>query len=1047
MPRRALNLLKWSQQSQSYELSSSKASAIHEIIPESQAWREWLDTISSFAFHSRCGMRYTVRKEAVQQNGSYWYGYRSWQGRTSKRYLGRTSDLTLARLEEIANNFTAEAASRAGQSLSSTEPLLISRLHPPRLPLGLIERTHLFARLAAWRTYKLTLLRAPAGFGKTTLANSWLAQQQKQQAISHLAWISLQASDNDQLHFWRTIISAYQSWQGEPGKTALTRLASAFRPPFAAVPLETILALFLNDLAKQAGNSILVLDDYHLITEPRLHEALSFFIEHLPLQVHVVILTRNEPNLPLTRWRAQGYLQELSSQDLRFSTIETATFLELTVAASLSAAQLAQLDALLQGWAAGLRLLILAGKMEQAGIERLLSGLEQQQPSNSFRQQLLDYFISEVLDAQPEALQRFLLQTSVLGRLTGSLCDTIMDGQNSSEVLETLELSGLFLEALDEAVRAQTSTILPWYRYHALFAEAMRAEAQRRFGEERLRTIARQASYWYEQHELADAAIEAALQAHDMERAALLIERFSSGAQQIELHILQSWLAQMPEATIDAHPTLCLYAAITLQFQAEPAHPSHSNRTRISALLQKAEEGWRSSGQLTEVGVVFAFRALIASLRETAEQEAVENASKALNLFAVEPGENHIRPTTWQWRTICLGIVGTTAMHQGRFEESQQLLLEALADCQTDGNQEFLREICLRLGTLYQILGKLYQAYEYFQRTLSLGLSQRDYTDCQRALRGLAQLSLEWNDLDAVEQRIHEALELMEQNNQERREDIDYLLALLSFAHGQNISAQLRVSALLARLQTTLIPAVQELLTEVLSLQTRLQLDAHDYLAAQNSLHLLSSSAHELSFGQQMVLHILQVRLLLAQGMEKEAIALLAQLLPVTQEKQYMRGQLELLILLALAHATCKQKAEAHKWLYKALSLAYSEGFLRVFLQEGDAMAHLLRSLLPAIREKTVRAYGQAILRALLSTDAASTPPVSLNDNLPFEPLSGQEQRVLRLLLAGYSNLEIAAELIISVNTVKDHLKHLYRKLGVSNRREVRKAARNLKLS
>lgn len=1045
MPRRAPYLLRWSLSGQIYEIISDKIPDPYAIIPGSPAWYEWLEGIPSFAFHSRSGTHYTVRKETIQQSGAYWYGYRSLHGQTIKRYLGRTIDLSIARLEEIADQFTDTTPSGTAQpaplsSTSPSAPLLVSRLHPPRLPLALVERSHLLARLDAWRSHKLTLLWAPAGFGKTTLVNSWLMRNQAHSTISDIAWVSLEASDNDPVHFWRSIIGACQNWREEVGKTALAYLLSALQPPFISIPIETILTFFLNDLARQISAGILILDDYHVITEPRLHEALIFFIEHLPTRLHVVILTRSEPPLPLARWRAQGDMQELHTTDLRFSSLETATFLQRTTAATFSEHTIAQLDTLLQGWAAGLRLLVLAGQATQAEVERHLSSLDGQQRPDSFRHQLLDYFVSEVLNAQPEPLQLFLLQTSILKRLTGPLCAAITGRQDSTALLETIERAGLFLEALDE--------VEPWYRYHALFAETMHVEAQRRLGEEELRTLSSRASRWYEQHALPVEAIETALYAHDAERAGMLIERFGAEGQRYELHTLRRWLQQIPDAILLTQPALCLYSAITLQFMQEQVPLPETREALINEMLSRAEDGWRRQGQLSWVGQVFAIRALGASLNELIPTpEVVTNATTALALLPEANSDGNELPAGMpEWRTICLGIVASAAMHQGRFGEAQQLLQEALALSLASGNRQFIGEIHLRLGAVCMARGELHQAGEYYRQALTSAREHEGREDQARALLGLARLSFEWNDLTVAEQQTREALELAQQGEQTGKDEATYLLTRLYVARGQEGPAQFQLAELIARLQAMATPGAQELLPDALALQVRLQLSAANYRAARRSLTLLENSAQELSFAQQIMVNILQARLQLAEEKTSDAMAMLERLLPTAQTKQHLCSELEMQLLLSRACAAKKQKDEARRWLQQALSRAHSEGFMRTFLSEGESLSSLLSSLLPAMREKTLRSYGQAILRAFMLPEEAHSPAIFINNqpNQPLEPLSTQERRVLRLLVAGHTNPEIASEMVISVNTVKDHVKHLYHKLGVNNRQEARKAARQL---
>ncbi|HEY7419884.1 MAG TPA: LuxR family transcriptional regulator, partial [Ktedonobacteraceae bacterium] len=256
MPKRALQLIQWSKSAHTYELSGGEIPVLQEITSQSSVWFAWLHDISSFAFRSRSGVHYTVRKEHIQKNGPYWYGYRSFQGRTVKRYVGRTADLSLARLEEVAERFTNTppshvASSSQPSSALQSAPLLASRFLPPRLPLALVERSRLFAKLDAWRSQKLTLLWAPAGFGKTTLVNSWQRTRRNRHDVSHVAWVSLEAKDNDPTHFWRSLIVACQIWKQGVGETALAHMQqfSVLQPPLASAPLEVPLTMFLNDLA------------------------------------------------------------------------------------------------------------------------------------------------------------------------------------------------------------------------------------------------------------------------------------------------------------------------------------------------------------------------------------------------------------------------------------------------------------------------------------------------------------------------------------------------------------------------------------------------------------------------------------------------------------------------------------------------------------------------------------------------------------------------------------------------------------------------------
>ncbi|HET8842081.1 MAG TPA: hypothetical protein VFN35_11475, partial [Ktedonobacteraceae bacterium] len=505
MPRHTPYALRWSPQTQSYEIFSQTGSVLWTSVPDGSTWLTWLESISSFAFYSRSGAHCTVRKETIQQHGAYWYSYRSLQGRTTKRYLGRTGNISLERLEAVAESFLHASSVRAtvpesppvsSDASTFSASLVTSRLYPPRLPPVLLRRQQLLDRFATWRSYKLTLLMAPAGFGKTTLVNSWLAERQRSDSAEQIAWITLAPDDNNPLYFWRTLIVACQTWEPHLGEKALIQLPSTLQPLFKSVSLETILIQLLNDLARQEKESILVLDDYHLIEEPQIHAAMSFFLEHLPGNLHIVIATRSEPPLPLVRWRAQGVVQEMHASHLRFSLEETSEFLKQTFARQLSSTSLQELHTFLNGWAAGLRLLTFTlQEYSEQEIERALLTFGKHTGGTLPQKPLLDYLVAEILQQQPEYLQRFLLQTGGFERLNASFCNALTGREDSATLLETIGKANLFLEEVDGEVDGPDLE----YRYHTVFAEALRREANIRLSTEQMYDLARRASRWYEQ--------------------------------------------------------------------------------------------------------------------------------------------------------------------------------------------------------------------------------------------------------------------------------------------------------------------------------------------------------------------------------------------------------------------------------------------------------------------------------------------------------------------------------------------------------------------
>lgn len=1028
MPKRSTHLLQWSEENQIYELSIDGRLEQRFGSEDALSWLSFLETHTAFAFQGQEG-RLSVIQETRPRGTCYWYAYRSHGRRTVKRYLGLAETVTLARLEDVAGMLARAIHDMPTIQKRWETPapisLLLPKLLPPRLPSSLVARPRLLQRLDIALERKITLLVAPAGFGKTTVVNQWMNDCRTHGRLKPVAWISLDSGDNDLFRFWRYVIAACQTFQKDIGQTALASLSDALQPPFASSPLEIALSFLLNDLAQQVQDGLLVLDDFHLIEEPRILKTLTFFLDHLPPMFSVLLVTRAEPlHLPLLRWRARGDLSELHTADLRFSSQETATFAHQMLPISLSDTAIKQLDAFLQGWVTGLRLLMLTlpKQMTVHAVEHALVSLSQRSDLSSLYQPLLDYFVTEILNAQPAQRQHFLLQTSVLLLLSGPLCNVVTGEENSAELLEAIEQAGLFLEALDGAGG--------WYHFHALFAEAMRREATRRLGEETLRALSLRASFWYEQHAMAAEAVDAALLAQDFERAASLIEQMDRDGQTSEQHTARRWLELMPEATLRAHPMLCWLAALSLQVLQEEAPMSAAEMPRVEALLHMAEEGWQRQNEPAFLGLISALRAMNA-WRQAPSISAVTYAQEALAVLPNNRQDRRIQT----FRGISLFLVGGGYMYQGRFGEARSILLEAHACYLIGGDQHMTRSMLLLVGVCSSTLGELHQAHEYYQQALSDARRLGDREVTAQALLGLARISYEWDQLATAERQAREALDLALEKEVDLRTGAAFQLALLSYARGQITSAGQQLATLHAQLQVASTPQATQMLPDVLLWQARLALQAGDLPNALSSLERLVIEEH-------METRILQARLSLSQNKPREALARLERLLPLTQN---WRQVLEIQVLLSLASAACQQGHEAQQRLQQVLSQARGEGLVRLFLSEGEPLVRLLRQLVPTIQESALRSYAQNILRAFALTEREETPGAS-DSLLLVESLSPQEQRVLRLLVAGETNQQIAQELVVSVNTVKDHLKHLYRKLGVSNRLQASEAARQLKL-
>src|SRR6266571_2197704 len=682
MPKAAATLL-WSPERERYEWQHRGESSSSPVSPEdTSGFLRLVGNSSSFAFQGQHG-HLTLRKESRLHGEGYWYAYRSQGRRTHKKYLGRTPSLSIARLEDIAEALNAEprastdersqvqgetipklhvvvsgekkgaalqgrlpdpvTTAPAGQHL----PVLTPKLQLPRLPASLVTRERLLTRLDTGWEGKLTLLCAPAGFGKTTLVSQWIAQRRKLQPQAPVAWLSLDPGDNDPIRFWRYVMLACRALQAESDQAALALLRT--RSSFASSPLEPMLRTFLNALTSLPRRGMLVLEDYHVITEPEIHESLTFVLDHLPAMLHLVILSRVDPPLPL----------------------------------------------------AGLRLvsLTLQGRATKPDVEQYLATF-----AGSHRH-MLEFFVTEVLSAQPEALQVFLLQTSVLSRLSSSLCDTVTGRNESRHLLETVEHAGLFLQPLDDSGQ--------WYRYHPLFAEAMRTEARQRFGAGALCAWYSRASVWYEQQQMLPEAVEMALYAQKWARVAMLIEQSLKPHYEYEeineYHTLRRWIGSLPEDVLRQHPRLCVQVALLLLFSwGGRADCRPATLTQIEQLLHRAEATWQAEGNHQAQASLLAIRALI-----SAEQGNLVRASRlAREALACLPESEA------QWRGCCCRLIGTEELLAGRARAARGHLQEGLAFFHRAGNTQGGRATLLTLAEACLLQGELHQAAELYRAVL-----------------------------------------------------------------------------------------------------------------------------------------------------------------------------------------------------------------------------------------------------------------------------------------------------------------------------------------
>ncbi len=1039
MPKTAACALTWSPERGIYELRR-RGDVLPLHMEDSEQFIQLLGD-DSFAFRGQWG-RLTLRKEARQHGEGYWYAYRSQGRKTLKRYAGRASDLTIARLEEIAGALNAEpsampsargkadAAAGAGapgatQAASARRhmPLLLPKLSLPRLSSALVARERLLARLdAGLAGCRLTLVSAPAGFGKTTLVRQWIAHRGSHKHGPVAAWFSLDDGDNDSVRFWSYVIAACQTFKRSAGQAALTLLHTTEQLPFERVAFETPLTFLLNDLNPLPEPCLLVLEDYHVITTPLIHESLTFLLDHLPARMHLVILTRVDPPLPLARLRATGELNEFGADDLRFSHEETRDFLSQTLTFLPSPELVARLDTSIEGWPTGLRLLTLALR-EYAGeqdLERELAGFSGSQSH------LLAYFASEVLATQPEEIQMFLLQTSMLHSLTAPLCEAVTGVTTSARMLETLEQANLFLSPLAGDER--------WYRYHPLFAEVLQHEARRRLGSEVLRACSQRASEWFAQHGLLTEAIETSLAACAFTRAAALIEEYT-GPQRFhemhEHHTLHRWLDALPAAVLEQHPLLCLTLAMVLLFSSDCRESVSADvLEQVKRALHMAERAWQAEEHRAGLGEALAFRTVLARFQGKPDL-AARQARQAL---AWLPEDAH------QWRATCLSSLGKEALLAGNLETARQIFLEARANFAAAGNMYGSRVTLLALGEICFLQGALHQAAELYGEVLAT--AGDDLSDRGKALLGLATLSYEWNDLTKAEQEARAAGEIGQRlAHNALLAHASLILASIQHARGQGALARQQFAALLAHAQIQQSP---RLYREVLARETRLQLADGNLEAARRWLALRDTPEMPVPLLQREQEDLLSARLLIAVGQIDEALCLLARIQGMAHDQGRARSEIEALLLMALAHFRRRNLAQSWQRLCEALAPSQSGGYLRLFLDEGEPMADLLRAVLPLSEKRLPAVHIRSLLLTFARQNGHSAPAASASSLplQPIEPLSAQEQRVLHLLAAGSSNREIAEALVVSPNTVKTQVQSIYRKLNLHSRREVRELLR-----
>jgi len=950
--------------------------------------------------------------------------------------------------------------------------LLQTKLYVPPIRPGLVSRPRLLdllneglprpsnslarqgASLSEGRfARRLTLISAPAGFGKTTLISEWVQAMGGATPPMAAAWLSLDEGDSDSTRFLTYLVAALQTIAANIGEGVLGMLQSS-QPP----PTESILTVLLNEITSLPDNFALILDDYHVIDAKPVDNALTFLLEHLPPQMHLVIATREDPNLPLARLRARGQMTELRITDLRFTPSEAAEFFNQVMGLNLSAEEVSSLETRTEGWIAGLQLAALAlqgtlsmrGRADVSGFIKAFAG------DNRY---IVDYLVEEVLQRQPERVRSFLLQTSILDRLSGPLCDAVRFGPaeppSSSEgtavtgqedgkgMLEALERGNLFVVPLDDKRE--------WYRYHHLFADVLQARLMVEQPNQ-VPALHRRASEWYEHNGSPADAIRHALAAEDFERAAGLVElAWPAMDWSFQSATWLGWVKALPDELVRARPVLSVGYAWALLNWGELAAGEARLRDAERWLDPAGDMSARPEGSADGMVVVDEeqFRTLPASIATARALHAqalgdapttVKYARRALDLLA---------ETDYFERGRLAVILGLAHWTSGDLEAAHRSFTDAMASFRMAGNILFAVSFTFILADIRIVQGRLHEAVSTYERSLQLATEQGEpvLEGTAELYLGLSELHREQGDLESARQYLLRSEELGDQTEvyryrlcraharmREAQGDPDTALDLLDEAerwlHFETPIPDLRPSAAFkARVWVR-----QGRLAQALGWVRERGLSAADDLSYLREFE-----------------HVILVRVLIARyksdRVERyihEAMALLERLLKAAEEGGRTGSVIEILVLQALAHDAQGDIPPALMSLERALLLAEPEGYVRIFVDEGPPMAALLRE---AAKQSTapnyVRQLRSALGKAATYRKVAGRTPVT---QLLIDPLSERELEVLRLLRSELNGPEIARELVVSLNTMRTHTKNIYSKLGVNSRRAAVRRAEELDL-
>ncbi len=882
--------------------------------------------------------------------------------------------------------------------------LLATKLSIPPLRTDSLPRPRLVNALDGGLQCKLTLVAAPAGYGKTTLLSEWVRGIE-----ASVAWLSLDKNDNDLPRFLKYFYRALQTADLEIKPPTSPGLPSPEWPP-----IEVILTPLLNDLAALDSPAVLVLDDFHFIETEPIHQVLTFLLDQLPPQVHLVIATRVDPHLPIARLRAQMDLVELREVDLRFTPDEMSVFLNQVMGLSLTKDQINKLAARTEGWIVGLQLagLSMQGKDNKAAFVEAFSG------SHEY---IVDYLTDEVLKGLSPERQKFLMETSILDQLSGPLCDAVTGQEGGLETLEHLRESHLFVIPLDHQRR--------WYRYHRLFADHLLKRLRDIFPE-RISKLHRRASLWHEQNGLIAGAVEHALAVEDYARTAELIEQVAEETMmRSEFALFLQWASALPESIFNTRPMLGIARAMSLLMTGEPVEA-------VEPLLEElhCETDAHLGGRLVVQAVLAVVRGRLSTAYDLAQQ--------AVGLLSAEENKS--------LRSVANWIISYTGALESKPSAGIRALEVVVEESRSSDEVMLTVAASFEMAKLYTYQGKLLEAEQILEGAVDQARDEKGnlLPIAGEGLIGLGEIFRERNQLQHAEQTLLSGIELSRWGRRAVAYRGYLSLAKLKLAQDDLTGAYHRFREAKQRAAfefDRLIVTCAELkarLTQGEIERTDWWLQERGWIAGPR---LPDEGDNAIDKHMRKYEHLLHARLFMAREKTSEALASLALLEQMMEQQERIDLLIEINILKALAYQAQDESGEALTAVGAALSLARPGGYVRIFIDEGEAFRPLL---LEAAARGVESAYSRMLLATFPTVLSVGPGPVRVappNAEL-VERLTERETQVLRLLASPLTSKDIAVELYISANTVRFHIKNIYSKLGVHRRVEAVDRARELGL-